>query len=528
MRLVLLLACLLLPAYASVARASPAERAELWWRDVSALAADDMEGRQAGSPAFQRAADHVVRRLREAGLQPAGTQGFFQPVLLEEQSVSQERSSAALVAGGKQMPLRLPDDLLIGGGPAPLPGRIDAPLVFIGYGLHLPEAGHDDFAGVDLGGKIAVVVNGGPAEISGPLKSYARDDRARLLEERGAVGLLQLGTPKAQGIPWARLAGQASQPGMYLADAPVRDIKAPFFLARFNPSETEKLFAGSGRTFAEIAALADASKPIPRLDLKQSLVASVASTRRPVASHNIVAVLPGSDPILKAEHVVLSAHLDHLGTGSPINGDRIYNGALDNAAGVSTLLDIARSYRSRGVIPKRSILFVFVTAEEAGLLGSLYFARRPPVPRQSIVADLNVDMALPIFPLPSVIAPGAGESSLGSAAAAVGASMGLPLVPDPFPERNTFTASDQYSFIVHGIPALAFKFGFAAGTAEARIERKWRSTRYHAPSDDLNQPVEREDAIRLNDFVAELALRVANAPERPQWLPQSFFRRFAK
>jgi Zn-dependent M28 family amino/carboxypeptidase len=213
---------------------------------------------------------------------------------------------------------------------------------------------------------------------------------------------------------------------------------------------------------------------------------------------------------------------------APINGDGLYNGAMDNAAGVAGLLDIARSYKARRLKPKRSMLFVFVTAEEKGLLGSRYFALRPTVPKATMVANMNFDMALPIFPLKSVIALGAEESSLGAVAAAVGQSMALPLVPDPFPDRNSFVRSDQYSFIREGVPALAYKFGFGATDPEAEIERTWRSTRYHAPSDDLSQPVGKEDAVRLHDFVAEVALRVANAPERPSWGQQSFFRRFAK
>ena len=247
-----------------------------------------------------------------------------------------------------------------------------------------------------------------------------------------------------------------------------------------------------------------------------------------VSAPNVVARLPGSDPRLKAEHVVFSAHLDHLGVSTLINGDGLYNGALDNAAGVAALLDIAKSYRERRIRPRRSLLFVFVTAEEKGLLGSRYFSLRPSVASESIVADLNFDMALPIFPLKSVIALGGEESSLGTVAAEVGQAMGLPLVPDPWPDRNSFVRSDQYSFIREGVPSLAFKFGFARGTPEAEIERSWRSTRYHAPSDDLSQPVERIDAVRLNDFVAELGLRVANAPDRPRWGAQSFFRRFER
>jgi Zn-dependent M28 family amino/carboxypeptidase len=518
----------LLAACATVPPPTPAERAERWWGDVSALAADEMEGRLTGTPGYQRSADYVVARLGEIGLRPAGTDGFFQPVAFEEQFVDAPGSSAALLDGGRETALAIPGDIIIGRGDGRRPERIEAPLVFAGYGLHMPETGHDDFAGLDLKGKIAVVISGGPAEISGALKAHARRDRARLLSEMGAVGLLSLTTAKAVEVPWARSMAQSGQSGMYFADPALRDVRTEFFSASFNTGSSEKLFAGSGRTFAEISALADASKPLPRFDMKRSLRATVAMRHRPVTSSNVVALLPGSDPSLRAEHVVFSAHLDHLGVSAPINGDGLYNGAMDNAAGVAGLLDIARSYKARRLKPRRSMLFVFVTAEEKGLLGSRYFALRPTVPKASIVANMNFDMALPIFPLKSVVALGSEESSLGAVAAAVGRSMGLPLVPDPFPDRNAFVRSDQYSFIREGVPALAFKFGFGKDDPEAEAERQWRSARYHAPSDDLAQPVAKEDAIRLHDFVAELALRIANAPERPEWGRESFFRRFAK
>ncbi len=529
MRLAPLFAALLLAACATIPEPpTAAERSERWWADVSTLAADDMEGRLTGTAGYQRAADYVVSQLQAIGLEPAGTDGFFQPVAFEEQFVDPAGSSAALVAGGRETSLSIPGDLIIGRGDGRRPERVEAPLVFVGYGLHIPEVGHDDFAGVDLKGKIAVVVSGGPAEISGALKAHARRDRARLLSERGAAGLLSLTTAKAVEVPWSRAMAQAGQSGMYFADPELRDVKTEFFSAALNTESSEQLFTGSGRTFAEISALADASKPLPKFDLKPLLRAAVAMRHRPVTSSNVVARLPGSDPRLKDEHVVFSAHLDHLGVSRPINGDGLYNGAMDNAAGVAGLLDIARSYKARRVKPKRSMLFVFVTAEEKGLLGSRYFALRPTVHKPSMVANMNFDMALPIFPLKSVTALGADESSLGATAAAVGESMGLPLVPDPFPDRNSFVRSDQYSFIREGVPALAFKFGFGPQDPEAQIERQWRSTRYHAPSDDLAQPVAKADAIRLHDFVGELALRVANAPERPSWGRQSFFRRFAR
>jgi Zn-dependent M28 family amino/carboxypeptidase len=432
------------------------------------------------------------------------------------------------MAGGRETRLEVPGDVIVGRGGGRVPETVDAPLVFVGYGLHIPEAGHDDLAGLDLKGKIAVVVSGGPENISGALKAHARRDRTRILAERGAVGVLSLTTLKAVETPWSRSVAQAGQGGMYFADASLRDVTTPFVSLSFNPEAAQKLFAAANMSFADLSAAADASRPLPKVEFNTRLRGSFAATHRRIESNNVVARLPGGDAALSDQHVVFSAHLDHLGVSSPINGDGLYNGAMDNAAGVAGLLDIARSYRARGTKPKRSMLFVFVTAEEKGLLGSRYFALRPTVDKRSMVANLNFDMALPIFPLRSVIALGAEESSLGTTAAEVGQSMGLPLVADPWPDRNSFVRSDQYSFIREGVPALAFKFGFARDTPEAEIERTWRSTRYHAPSDDLSQPVEKMDAVRLHDFVAELGWRVANAPDRPRWQDQSFFRRFAQ
>lgn len=502
-------------------------RAAAWWSDVEALSNDGMEGRAAGSPTYDRAARYVADRFAALGLEPAGTEGWFQPIAFEERRIQLDRSSAALIADGQATPLNMPDDIYFRVRGAPPPERIEGRLVFIGYGLHVPEAGHDDFAGVDLRGAIAVVISGGPANISGALKSHAREERGRLLVERGAVGVIAITTTGQAEAPWERTAPVYSrQPGMYFADPALQD-RGPLLGGAVSPATAERLFARSGHSYAEIAALADASRLVPGFALGQSLRATVVTEGRSLSSANVVGRLRGSDPTLAAEHVVLSAHLDGLGIGSQA-GDATHNGTLDNAAGVASLLDIAARYRHARVRPRRSILFVALTGEERGLLGSRYFSRRPSVPRESIVANLNYDMALPIFPLASVNVLGAEESSLGDDARAVGAALGLPLTPDAFPNRNAFVRSDQYSFIEQGIPALAFKFGFAANTPEAAIEAEWRATRYHMPSDDLAQPVRREDSVRLNDFIADLALRVANADERPRWNQHSFFRRFAR
>ena len=512
------------PAHAEPQALSPA--AKQWWSDISVLADDNMEGRLTGSPGYDRAAAYVVSRFEQEGLSPAGVHGYAQPVAFERQAVDQRASTADLVASdGASTPLRVGEDMLIVAGGAPRAPSIDAPLVFVGYGLHLPKQGYDDFAGVDLKGKIAVVLSGGPADIPGPVKSSARFARAEILTKLGAVGLITLTTPHQIEIPWARQKLLAGQPGMYLADPKLRDTSDGFFSASVDPDKAEALFAGSGHTFAELSALADASKPLPRFVIPLHLKGTIAAKREPLMSSNLIAKLGGSDPRLAAQYVAISAHLDHLGVGAPIAGDRIYNGAMDDASGVASVLDIAHRLKTGPTRPRRSILFVIVTAEEKGLLGSHYYARLPTVPKGSIVADLNFDMPLPLWPLTSVIAQGEAESTLGAAARTVAADRGLEIVPDPLPDRNSFIRTDQFSFVREGIPALAFKFGFAKDTPQFQIEHDWRATRYHAPSDDILQPgVLKEEAVKLDAFVAALALKVADDGAAPTWRPTSQFR----
>jgi Zn-dependent M28 family amino/carboxypeptidase len=519
---------LLLVSFSGAAMAAGEDRGKLWWGHVQVLASDAYEGRGTGKPGYDRAADYVIGQFRALGLQPAGTDGYKQPIAFVEQVILPQDSSARLIGPQGETPLATPGDIIFSGGGGPTPERVSAPLVFAGYGLHLPEAGHDDFAGLDLKGKIVVVVSGGPATISGALKSHARSERAPWLAKQGALGLIQLVTPGQVEIPWERRMALASQPALFYRDAALRDTVRPFLNAQIDPARSALLFAGSGHDFAAISAVADRSAPVPGFPLVQRLDATVAARRSDLSSPNLIAVMPGTDPALKSQYVVLSAHLDGYGVGTPIKGDAIYNGALDNASGVASLLEIARALRDGKVKPRRSILFAIVTAEEKGLLGSRYFAQRPTVPQKRIVADLNFDMALPIFPLTSVTPIGYDQSSLGRVAAAVSADMSLPIVPDPFPDRNVFIRSDQYSFIRAGVPALFFKYGFRAGTPEAEVEKAWRANIYHSPRDDANQPVMPDQSVKLNDYVAAVTLRVANAPERPEWNRDSFFRRFAK
>ncbi|RXH57141.1 M20/M25/M40 family metallo-hydrolase [Granulicella sibirica] len=518
---------------------TPADEAsgQAWFAHIKVLASDDMHGRLTGSEDYLRAAKYVVDQFKADGLSPAGTEGFYQPVQFDVTKVLADKSSVSLIVDGKPTPLVLGHDAILGAR-GTQPRAISAPLVFLGYGLHLPDANYDDFAGQDLRGKIVVTINGGPADLPGALKSYARTAPfAKALADSGAVGAISIPTPKSMDFGWDRIASGASQPGMRLAATPsdaaiaakhpsLADYHQTLFSATFNPAEAEKLFANSGHTFAEILALADAQKPLPRFALNKSITATVTTDNTHVESPNIVAKLEGSDPTLKNEYVLVSAHLDHLGIGAPINGSTIYAGAMDDASGVASVLEIAKSLSQSKDRPKRSVLFLVFTAEEKGLLGSRYFAGHPSVPANSIVADLNMDMFMPLFPLKKLHIQGLVESTLQDDARTVGAAHHIEIAPDPEPDRNSFIRTDQYSFVQAGVPALAMKFGWTMGSPEYKRWRQWLAQRYHSTQDNLAQPMDYPAAAQFNSFLADLARHVADDPTRPHYLESSFFHRF--
>lgn len=523
-------------ALASIALATPvvAQTSTLsnfdgksWWDYVKVLASDDMEGRETGSEGLRKASAYVVERLKTSGLEPAGTKGFYQPVQLVSRQIDESGSSLALVSDGKAAPLVLGEDAMFSTR-FDLAPSVDAPLVFVGYGLKVPEKNYDDFAGLDVTGKVVVYLAGSPADMPTALASHYQSagERTRTLLAMGAVGLISIPNPASMDIPWSRMTLARTRPSMVLADPNLDDTKGIALAATFNPADAEKLFAGSGHTFQEIAALGKDRKPLPRFPLTVAIQAKAKVIKKDVESANIVARLPGSDAKLKNQYVVLSAHLDHLGIGEPINGDKIYNGAMDNASGSAMLLDLAAAMHASKSRPRRSLLFLFVTAEEKGLLGSKYFATHPTVPRSSIIADLNTDMFLPIIPLKILTVQGLAESDLGDDAREVAQQLGVEVQPDPEPLRNAFVRSDQYSFIRQGIPSLSMSVGFVKGSPEAATHKKWLTERYHAPSDDINQPVDLAAAGKYEDVMAALAMKVADGNQAPQWKSDSFFRRF--
>ncbi|HKV82341.1 MAG TPA: M28 family metallopeptidase [Candidatus Sulfotelmatobacter sp.] len=499
-----------------------------WWEHVKVVADDRMEGRDTGSEGLRKAEAYVVDQLTEIGLQPEGTNGFYQPVKFVSRQIVEKDSSIALIRNGVEQPLVLGDDAYFNTRVDLAAGELAAPLVFMGYGLQIPEKGYDDLAGLDLRGKIAVILTGSPADIPTALASHYQwpGERWKVFGEAGAIGIITIPNPASMDIPWTRMSLNRAHPQMEIADPEFHELAGQKVALTWNPARAETLFAGSGHTFQELADWAKDRKPLPRFPLPVSLRSRASVQTHEVTSDNVIAKLPGSDRQLKNEFVVLSAHIDHLGIGEPINGDRIYNGAMDNGSGVALLLDMAASLRQEKL--RRSILFVFVTAEEKGLLGSKYFAARPTVDSKSIVADINVDMFLPIVPLTVLKVKGLAESDLGDQASRAAESLGVRVQADPLPLRNSFIRSDQYNFVRHGVPSLNMEIGYDLGSPEQQIFKDWLTNHYHAPSDDTSQPLNLSAAALYEETMRKLLVTVANSDARPQWKPDSFFQRYTK
>lgn len=508
---------------------NPKAEGSRWWKDIVFLASDDLQGRMTGSGGYQAAAGYVAEKFQDQGLKPAATVGFFQPVKFKGLLLDEAYSSMALVQGDKTTPLTLGKEVILSptGDAA---NEVNAAAVFVGYGISAPEANYDDFAGVDLHGKIAIYLAGGPESIKDPLRAHEESsgERWKAMKAAGAIGSAMIFNTTNQEIPWDRIAGNRHKETLELADERLRHDQGKQISFSINPEYADEFFAGSGHTMAEVIAAAKAHQPLPKFPLAVKIHAKVKVTQRDVEAPNVAGELEGSDPDLKKQFVVVSAHLDHLGIGAPVNGDDIYNGAMDNAAGVSALIQIARDFHVSNTKPKRSVIFLAVCGEEEGELGSWYFANHPSVLSDAIVADINMDMFMPLFPLQYLQVQGLDESTLGDDIRAVGKADGVNIIEDEQPHANRFIRSDQYSFVQKGIPALAFKFGYEKGSPQEKIFNDWVHTRYHEPSDDTNQKVDQEAAGKFCYLLYMLADRVADDAARPTWEPTSFFRRFAE
>jgi hypothetical protein len=526
----LILALVLLPRAAAADGPWPQVDPEAVRAHVTFLADDLLEGRAAGTRGYDLAARFVAAQMALMGLEPAGAGGaWLQPVSLIESKrvlsgtravIKRSRGDVALAAAAEFIPL--PGFL----GPQ---ASVEAPMAFIGFGIAAPEFGYDDFKDFDLAGKVAVVLNGVPAAIPPELRDFYVKQKGRELAERGAVGIVQLTTPEeASREPWDRTLAQARAGRMRLLGTDGRPVDTyPGLEAGIviNVAAAEKLFAGESRSFDQVWASARTGTT-QSFAMKASIAITTRSDLRRFESANVVGVVKGSDAKLRDEYVVLLAHLDHIGRGAPVNGDGIYNGALDNASGVAVMLEAARAIAASPERPQRSILFLATTAEERGLLGARHYALYPTVPRASIVAAINLDMPVALYPAAGQTVIGGERSTLGEQARTALEAEGLRVLPNLAPERGLFTYTDQYSFVREGIPSLYLHDGPVSADPAINAQNvfdDYLATHYHRVTDDLSLPIDWALLARLAQVHARLCLAIANAPEPPRWIPGDFF-----
>jgi len=524
----------LLPACAK----APSEDARRWWDHIRVLAADSLRGRGTGTNDYLRSAHYVAQQMRRFGVGPAGAPAtdaggpdapYLQPVGFTRRLLHENESSLTLVRDDGTVQLRLGEDANLSTS-LDAADSVDAPMTFVGYGLSVPEAGYDDLAGVDLKGTVAVFLRGGPDTLPGPLRASAQTAgiRWKALRAHGAIGMASFTNPSTSDIPWAKATRSRLEPSLSLADSEFIETRGVELSFRINAAHADTFLRGTGHTTAELLALANKGRPLPGFELPGRIVGRTRFEQSHVESPNVVGIIHGSDPALAHEYVVVSAHLDHLGVGpATATGDSIYNGAMDNASGVASLLEFARFATQPGVTFRRSVILLAVTGEEEGLQGSKYFAARPTVPIDSIVADINLDMFLPLGPMHRVIVYGDHESDLGDVFSGIADRADVDVQEDPEPNRRIFTRSDQYSFIRRGVPSVMVEFGYEPGTPSEMRHKDWIAKHYHDPTDDTSQPVDREAAAMFNHLLFDFTRQVANADMRPHWKSDSYFRRYA-
>ena len=478
-----------------------------WWHTTEALSGDAMEGRDTGSAAYQRAAEYVANRFKQAGLQPAGEHGgFFQTVPVHEIAMDPAGTSFTLVrdAGGA-LPLTFLQQITL--TPAPnLPAETEAALTFRGY------CGRE--AMQEVTGKIVVCFGtqrqGLPS--GGERAANARAGRA--------LGIINVDDPyftiEPPRWPYAYARTVAIGP------APPRSTAIDGLLQmRMDAKSLADVIQGTGKDAAAILAAGGHKQPLASFEIPAKLKVRLHTTQRSYSSPNILAVLPGTDPTLKDQYVVIAAHLDGYGFGTPVMGDNLYNGALDDAAYVALLIQFAEDLHQQHRALKRSVLFCAFTGEEKGLLGSNYFVDHPTVPVAAMAADINLDQLRPLFPLHILTALAVDDTTLGATARQVGAAMGIEIRPDREPERGLLRRADHAPFLRAGIPAIGFIFGYDPGTDAEKRYREWYQVRYHRPQDDLTQPMDFTAAAKFDQFFYKLTETVANDPTRPAFLPGS-------
>ncbi len=482
-----------------------------WWHTTEALSGDSMEGRDTGSPAYQRAAEYVAARFKAAGLQPTGDHGsFFQAVPMHEVAVTAEGTSFTIVRpGGSETALAFLGQITV--APAEdLPARMEASMTFRGY------CGKD--AMTDIAGRFVVCFGTQRDGLPGGA------ERAANARAGHAIGLINIDDPYFTIEPPRWPFAYARAVRLRTPRAPVDSSAAPLATLRISAASAAALLVGTGQDVAALLKLGGAKQPLPDFDIPASLRVRLSLRQRDISSPNVLATLPGADPKLAREHVVAAAHLDGYGFGTPVRGDALYNGTLDDAAYVALLIQMADDIQAHKLpVPKRSILFAAFTGEEKGLLGSSWFVAHPTVPIEQLAADINLDQLRPLFPLRILTAEALADTTLGETARTIAAPLHIEIRADAEPERNLLRRADQYPFLAAHVPAISFIFGYDRNTDAETRYREWYQVRYHRPQDDLTQPVDFDAAAQFDTFFYQLVEAIANAPARPAIYPSSPF-----
>lgn len=509
----------------TVANASP----ERFKEHVTYLASDDLLGREPGTPGYTAAARYVADQFESLGLKPGAEDGTYYQQVPLRRGVRDKTSIALTVVDESGAHLELVEnvDFAVRGSVRNANMDLTAPIVFAGYGITVPAENRDDYAGVDVEGKVVALLGNTPTHLESEQRAYYGAQKIREASERGAIGVIYLTTPTTEAMfPFTRMIESGALDSPYMAWVrPDGEVftRAPNIRggASFSIPGAQKLMTAAGKDWdALVAASQEGKGTMPAFETGLTLTVRASSSLSNIESPNVVALVPGTDPELQDEVVVLTAHLDHLGV-SPIDAeDTINNGALDNAAGVATLIEAARLLIA-GPPPRRSVMFLAVTAEEQGLLGAQYFATYPTLPKESLVANINLDMPLLTYDFQDVIVFGGARSTLKNAIEAAAASIGIDVSPDPFPEQGLFTRSDHYRFVEEGIPSVMLSTGFANGGDKAFNHHL--QTHYHQPSDDLNLPIDWNAGAKFAELKTRILQTVANADERPVWNKSDFF-----
>ena len=496
------------------------------------LASDVLHGRETGSADFDIAANYVASQMEQLGLKPlgdvkAGKRGYFQHVPLVATRATDPGALSLQDKSGHATPLVFGKDYRVTGQALGAKIALDAPLVFVGFGLTAPEHHRDDYKGQDVKGKIAVILVGAPKSFQTEERAYYtnRDTKIAAAYAHGAAGILMVDTRTYEKLyPFDNYVRQYQAWGMaWRTQGGEPHVAAPIpNLGTISVAGAAKLFAGAPMTAAQVLDAAEAPVgDLKSFTLPSSLKAELHSQIKTVESENVVGVLPGAYAKLKSEYVVLSAHLDHIGITPPVNGDSINNGALDNASGVATTLEVADLFRASGKPPRRAVIFLVDTGEEKGLVGADYFARNPTVPLAAIASDVDLDMPILTYDFTDVTAFGADRSTLGPAVKRAAGRMNIALSPDPEPDEGIFTRSDHYRFVEQDIPAVFLATGFANGGEAAT--RDFMAHHYHKPSDDLSLPIRYDVGAKFARLNYEITRELADMDQRPAWNKGDFF-----